>query len=80
MFAQLLLPGMLWKNIREEARYLWFLQGSSFLVEVLNQTLPPVPFLSSITTAQPGVSILSYVVPQPVLLRRVCSLSRETAH
>lgn len=53
MFAPLLLPGM-WENSREETRYLWLLQGSSFPVEVLNQMLPLVPFLSSIAAAESG--------------------------
>lgn len=35
-------------------RYLWLLQDRSFLVEVLNQTLPLVSFLSSITLPSLG--------------------------
>lgn len=52
MFASLPLPGMLWENSTEETRYSWLLQGSSFPVEALNQTLPLVPFLSSIAAAK----------------------------
>lgn len=54
MFAPLQLPGMLWENSREETWYWWLLQGSSFSVEVLNQTLPLVPFLPSVAAAEAG--------------------------
>jgi len=54
MSAPSLLTGTLWENSREETRYLQLLQGSSFSVEVLNQMLPLVPFLSSVAAAESG--------------------------